>query len=365
MTQEFWAKDPSGFRVLADCSLELPFSAQTDYLTPNEKFFVCNERPTPTVDPLTYRLRIEGDAVARPLEFSYADLQAMPQRSVLAYIECAGNQRLLFEKELGQKLDKRPHMTEILWDLGGIGMAEWRGVPLRHVLELAGIKQEAVHVCPIGLDRGGEDIEGIKCPMPVGKALDPDTLLALEMNGQPLPPDHGFPVRVLVPGWVGTYSIKWVDRVVVSSRFQWVFRNTEQYVLMGDDWPEEKYAPAKGAPITKQNIKSSLALDWPARLTAGKQRLFGYARSPEAEIASVEWSADAGRSWNAAEIIPPNLRYAWTRFSFVWNATSGDHVLMTRATDTVGTIQPTSIPFNSGGYLFNMVHKHPVHVSAS
>lgn len=260
MKPTFWAKDPSGFRVLADCSLELPFSAQIDYLTPNERFFVCNERPTPIVNPETYRLRIEGDAVSRPLALSYAELKSMPQRSVLAYIECAGNQRLLFEKELGQKLDKRPHMTEILWDLGGVGMAEWRGVPLRDVLELAGIRHEAVHVCPIGLDRGGEDNEGIKCPMPVCKALDPDTLLALEMNGEPLPPDHGFPVRVLAPGWVGTYSIKWVDRIVVSSRFQWVFRNTEQYVLMGDDWPEERYSPARGAPITRQTIKSSLAL---------------------------------------------------------------------------------------------------------
>lgn len=363
MTQKFWSKDPSGFRVLVGRNLEQPFASQKGYLTPNEEFFVCNARPTPQVNPKTYRLCIEGDAIERPVELSYEDLKAMPQHSVLACLECAGNHRLLFEKDMGQKLDKRPHLTEVLWDLGAIGMAEWRGVRLRDVLELAGIGLNAVHVCPVGLDRGDEDNEGIKCPMPVGKALDPDTLLALEMNGEPLPPDHGFPVRVLAPGWVGTYSIKWVERIHVSSRFQWVTRNTEKYVLMGDDWPEDDFSPAKGGPITKQNIKSSLALDWPARLTAGKQRLYGYARSPDAEISMIEWSSDTGDTWRIAEIIPPNLRYAWTQFTFEWDAKVGDHELMTRATDANGTVQPATIPFNNGGYMFNMVHRHPVQVS--
>ncbi|WP_076866081.1 sulfite oxidase [Bradyrhizobium mercantei] len=363
MSEEFWAKNPSGFRIIVGRNLEMPLAAQTDYLTPNDRFFVCNQRATPRVDAATYRLRIQGDAVSRPLGISYEELKAMPQRSVLAYLECAGNHRLLFEKELGRKLNKRPHLTEVMWDLGAIGMAEWRGVPLRHVLELAGLKLDAIHVCPVGLDRDREGKEGVKCPMPIGKALDPDTLLALRMNGEQLPPDHGFPVRVIVPGWIGTYSIKWVDKIEVSSRFQWVVRNTEKYVLMGDEWPEEDYAPAKGGPITQQNIKSSLALDWPARWSAGTKRLFGYARSPDAEIASVEWSDDMGKTWHPADIMPPNLRYSWARFTFEWVATPGVHELMTRATDARGAVQPLRIPFNNGGYMFNMVHRHPVQVS--
>lgn len=363
MTETFWSKDPAGFHVLADCSLEMPFARQQDYLTPNPCFFVCNERPTPRVEVSSYRLSVEGDAISRGLELSYDDLKAMPQRSVLALIECAGNQRMLFESVLGERLDKRPHMTEIMWGLGGAGMAEWTGVALRDVLKLAGIRPQAIHVCPVGLDRGGQADEGVKCPMPVGKALDPDTLLALEMNGEPLPPDHGFPVRLIVPGWVGTYSIKWVDRITVSSRFMWVFRNTEQYVLMGDEWPESKYAPARGAPITEQSIKSSLALEWPARMKAGPQRLFGYARAPDSEIRGVEWSDDGGATWRHADLISPNLRYAWTRFSLSWDASPGQHAIMTRATDRAGRKQPMRIPFNNGGYLFNMVHPHPIIVA--
>ena len=110
--------------------------------------------------------------------------------------------------------------------------------------------------------------------------MDPETLLALEMNGEPLPPDHGFPVRVIAPGWVGTYSIKWVGRVLVTTEKQWVQRTTTSYVLMGPQWPAHEYAPADGAPVTQQTLKSSLALAWPARLKRGRQTIHGFARSP-------------------------------------------------------------------------------------
>ncbi|MEZ5831962.1 MAG: molybdopterin-dependent oxidoreductase [Dongiaceae bacterium] len=362
MSSSFWIKSQAGFKVLADSSLEAPLSNQRGYFTPNDRFFVCNENPTPVVDASRYTLVVEGDAVNNRLELSYEELRAMEQKTVLAYLECAGNQRMLFETVLGKRLNKRPHMTETLWGLGGVGMAEWRGVPLKDVLERAGVKPQAVHVCPVGLDGNSED-DGVRCPMPVAKALQPETLLALEMNGQPLPPDHGFPVRVLVPGWVGTYSIKWVGRIIVSSRFLWVHRNTELYVLTGDDWPAESYLPAKGASISEQTIKSSLALDWPAQLTSGRQTIFGYARSPDSEIRSVQWSADGGASWMSADLLLPNIRYGWVNFSLTWDAQPGSHVLMTRATDRAGRTQPLSIPFNHGGYLFNMVHPHPVIVT--
>lgn len=360
MPESKFAKDVSGFVELAG-SLEAPLYEQTGFLTPNERFFVCNAGDTPRVDLGSWRLTVNGDGVRGPLELSHDDLSRMTQCTVPALLECAGNHRMLFNLVLGQKLDKRPDMTEVLWTLGGVGMAEWRGVPLRDVLELAGIRRNAVHVCPVGLDRDSPE-GAVQCPMPVAKAVDPNTLIALQMNGVPLPPDHGYPARVVVPGWLGTYSIKWVGRIIVSTDHIWVKRNTEMYVLMGPDWPPERYRPARGAPIFQQTIKSSLALPWPAHLATGRHRVRGYARSPDSRISVVQWSADRGATWQTATLQPPNLRYAWVQFSFEWEASPGLHAVMTRAIDESGRTQPLSIPFNDGGYVFNMVHPHPVFV---
>ncbi len=262
---------------------------------------------------------------------------------------------------MGEKLDKRPQVTELKWGLGAVGMAEWRGVPLRHVLEAVGIKENAFHVCATGGESDSREGE-LKIPLPIKKAMDPDTILAIRMNGQQLPTDHGFPVRLIVPGWVGAYSIKWIKQLEVFTEPIWVTRNTEFYVLMGDDWPEVKYAPAKGAPITKLNIKSSLALPYRASLSPGEHCLRGFARSSGAKITSVEWSDDQGASWYLANLGKQNYKYGWVRFEFNWTATPGMHSLKTRATDSEGITQPRTIPFNKGGYLFNTTHAHPIKV---
>lgn len=357
MTGKRFVKDTSGFIVHEAGGLESG-DTQSDYYTPNDRFFVCSYY-TPEVDVSSYRLVIEGDGVGKPLTLSHGDLQAMEQHTLPAYLECAGNHRAMFETVLGETLDKRPELIELRWGLGGVGMAQWRGVRLRDVLTLAQIKPQAVHVCPVGLDIETEGGGG-KVPIPLDKAMDPDTLLALEMNQEPLPPDHGFPVRVIVPGWVGTYSIKWVGSIRVTTQPQWVERNTSSYVMMGPQWPPEDYAPASGAPVTWQNLKSSLALAWPARLDRGPQTIHGFARSPDARISMVEWSADEGNSWCEAKLVEPNQRYAWVRFEFAWDAPPGERTLMTRATDEAGRTQPKTVPFNAGGYLFNMIHPHPV-----
>lgn len=344
-------------------SLELPIHKQNNYLTPNDDFFVCSAGNTPDIALESWRLSIEGNGVGAPVEFTYSDLKAMPQKSLTACIECAGNHRGLFEKVLGTPLNKRPQMTELRWELGAIGNAEWTGVPLRHILEKAAVKSEAVHVCPVGADVGVEEESwGVRCPMTLEKALDDDTIIALEMNGEPLPLDHGFPARMIVPGWVGTHSIKWLERILVSTEHIWVFRNTDYYVLQGENWPAENYAPASGAPISKQTIKSSLALSWPALLPCGKNRVHGFARSPDAPIDSVKWSIDNGASWADAEIVSKNLKYAWVQFEFDCEITPDTTAIMTRATDLDGNTQPDTVPFNNGGYLFNMVHPHPVTV---
>ena len=216
---------------------------------------------------------------------------------------------------MGESLDKRPQVTELMWGLGAVGMVQWRGVQLHHVLEAAGLAHDAFHVCPKGSETDSRERE-VKIPMPVSKAMDADTILALAMNGQPLPPDHGYPVRVIVPGWIGAYSVKWVREIEVSSQPMRVTRNTEFYVLKGGD------GLAEGVPISEFNPKSSLALPWPAALPAGIHRLHGYARSPGVPIDSVHWSEDQGRRWHLASLTGPNERYGWARFEFQWSATS-------------------------------------------
>jgi DMSO/TMAO reductase YedYZ molybdopterin-dependent catalytic subunit len=293
---------------------------------------------------------VEGDAVTRRLELSYQEIRRLPRRSVIAYLDCAGNWRGFFDE-----LSGRP-TPGTQWRTGGVGCAEWTGTPLAAVLELAGVLPSAVDVNLIGLDE-----VGFSRPIPIAKALDPDTLLVWEMNGETLPADHGFPLRAIVPGWIGSNSIKWLGRIVISSQKVWVTNNTSAYVMIGPEWPEGQYAPAWGGPITTQTIKSALALPWPATFPAGRRVIRGVAHSPNGRIHSVEWSAD-GAPWQPALLVSPTLPLAWTWFEFPWEATAGSHTLRVRATDETGMTQPLSPTYNENGYLFNAVLPHPVKV---
>ena len=145
-----------------------------------------------------------------------------------------------------------------------------------------------------------------------------------------------------------------------APRLATVVRNTERYIMMGDLWPAETYAPANGELITEQNLKSSLALPWPAHLSPGAHIITGFARAPSTPINKVEWSDDNGEHWSEAQLVGPNEKYGWTRFQFEWVASPGHQALMTRATDSDGNIQPETIPFNNGGYMFNAIHPHPI-----
>jgi DMSO/TMAO reductase YedYZ molybdopterin-dependent catalytic subunit len=240
-------------------------------------------------------------------------------------------------------------------------MAEWTGVPLREVLERAGIRSDAVDVQLIGLDAESPE-GGFRRPLPVDKAMDPDTLLVFRMNGSELPADHGFPVRALVPGWVGSSSIKWLGAIEATTAKVWSRNNTSSYVLIGDGFPPE--GEAEGQVVTWQSIKSVLILPWPATLAAGTRRLRGYAYSPHAPISTVEWSDDEGASWQQANVLEPRLRYAWARFELEWTPPgAGGYTIRTRATDEDGNAQPDTLPFNEKGYLFNLPLPHPVTVA--
>ena len=347
-----WVKDPAPF-ILHPTNLETPLSSLEGLFTPNELFFVRNHATTtPILDPVSFRLRIEGDAIPRPLELSLAELKEMPSRSVVAYLECAGNWRSFFGSVLGRTARGGP------WGTGGVGCATWTGVPLGELLTRAGVRADAVEV----LLTGADEVE-VNRPMPIAKALDRDTILAYKMNGVDLPPDHGSPLRGLVPGWVASNSVKWLTRIDVSTETQWVRNNTSSYVLIGDEWPAERYAPAEGGPVTPQTIKSTLALDWPAEVTAGRQVLKGFAYSPHADVVSVEWRLDDDEEWRAASLVSPAIQYAWRRFEIEWEAVAGPHMIRTRATDAAGNTQPDVVPFNESGYLLNIPLPHPIEVA--
>jgi len=317
------------------------------WITPRDLHFVRSQNKAPEIDPETYRLRIEGDAVAQPLDLSLADLKRLPSRSQVNWLECAGNSRVQFERVLGKPVDP----AQLPWGQGAVSNAEWTGVSLSRVLDLVDISPDAVDVMPVGLDE-----QHVARPMPMEIARRPQTMLAWAMNGDPLPPDNGFPVRAIVPGWIGTNSIKWVGQIVISKQAIKVKWNTASYALHGPDYPDD---PA----LTFQPIKSVVALPWEAKLKAGPQTVRGFAWSPYGTIAKVEYSLDGGKEWLTATLLEPNQPLAWVRWEMNWDPAPGSYEIMTRATDEMGNTQPDAVKWNSLGYLYCAVVSHPVTVS--
>ncbi|MGW4210673.1 sulfite oxidase [Lentzea sp. NPDC004789] len=312
-------------------------------LVPVSKFFVRNHTSTPVLDAASWRLEIFGSGVTRPLSLSLRDLRALPSCSVEAVIECAGNGRSFFTSQQGQSVAGTP------WTLGAVGNARWRGVPLGVLLRLAGLRRSAVDVLPAGLDpeyvTGGVNLGRVRRPLPVPKALD-DVLVAYEMNGADLPVDHGYPARLVVPGWAGIASIKWLGSLEVSTTPLHSPWDTDFYRLLGPSYP------AEGTLVTSQVTKSAFELGWGATLPAGRRLLTGRAWGPDG-VRRVSVSTD-GRTWRRAT---PVSRDGWTRWQIPWLATPGEHVLRVRADD-----QPEVAPYNTQGYLFGAVVKHPVTV---
>ncbi|WP_323673087.1 sulfite oxidase [Candidatus Poriferisodalis multihospitum] len=348
-----WFKDPDPFIVRGTSGLEARLENLDGLITPERFFFVRNNSVSLDVAVDDWSLSITGDAVPAAVEMSYDDVLAMESRTLEAYLECAGNHRAMFDLVNGQAAEGTQ------WGTGAVGNATWTGVPLADVLRAAGISYDAVSVMLIGMDVDSPEM-GFRRVIPAAKAMDPDTLLVHGMNGSALPRDHGYPLRALIPGWVGSTSIKWLSQIVVSADQQWARNNTTSYVLIGDAYPPE--GEALGEVATAQTIKSALALPWPAELDAGVHRIGGYAHSPAGRVAAVEWSDDSGRSWREAQLVGRQARLGWARFEFRWDAPAGEHTVMTRATDTAGNAQPEQVPFNKKGYLFNQPVPHPVRV---
>jgi hypothetical protein len=256
---------------------------------------------------------------------------------------------VLLGAELGTRFAGTP------WGRGAIGTAEWTGVRLRDLVEAAGLDPGAREVMP-------ESLDAIRArrPLPLAKAMADDTLVALAMNGEVLPPDHGFPARVVVSGWLGAASIKWLSRIEVSRERLFVPWNTVDYVLIGPGYPSD--GPARGPAITGLPASALTELPWPARLRPGPQLIRGRAFAGEHAIACVEYRVDDG-PWRPAELSSPAIPGAWVRWQFGWDPEPGPHTLRVRATDERGRAQPDASAWNELGYLQHAVLAHPVRVS--
>lgn len=354
----------------------------TSFITPIEQFYVRNRYVSPVVDPKTWRLKVTGDAIEMPLELSYDDLLKLPHRHAMRYMECFGNGRTLNWEQLGYQVKGGN------WGFSAISMGEWDYIAIGDILDRVKPKKEARQL----LFWSGVDGPDTGRPMPMAEILArPEVIgLAFGLNGQPLPADHGGPVRALVPGWGGAASVKWLTEIRISTKQFWTRMHTKEEALIGPDYPAEQPAPGdaflgatasdiRGVTATWQNVKSFLALPlvmnkseppgrYPLRsgevpvVSAGRQVMRGYAFAPFG-IQRVDYSLDGGKQWQPAALVQPGgEEYTWIRFEFPWEATPGTHLLMTRATDKRGNTQPDTVPFNELGILCNVVPRFQVQV---
>lgn len=331
-------------------------------LTPQARLFVRNHTATPRIDARTWQLRVFGDGLSSPrgerdaICLSYADLRRLPRTRVVTTHECTGNGRSFFTTQQGES----PSGTA--WTLGAVGVVQWEGVRLAHVLRRLGIRRDAVSIQATGLDApyvsDGVDYGRVRRPFPVDKALD-DAVLAWGANGEPLLPDHGFPVRLVLPGWVGIANIKWLGSLEVSTSELTSPWNTKWYRMTGGDYPEDT------RPLTINPVRSAWELEWEQHLERRRHlTLHGRSWSGAGPIRLVEVSADGGATWQRAHILRRGHAGGWARWQYHWDRpTRGQHVLMARATDAAGRTQPERTPFNDGGYFFDAVVRHPVQVS--
>ena len=332
------------------------------YLTPQSRLFVRNHTRTPQIDRSTYALRVHGDGLATPraegeaLSLSFADLQRLPHHELTAVVECTGNGRSYFASQQGQIV------AGTAWTLGAVGTVRWTGVRLRDVLAAVGLSPDAVSIQATGLDdpfvSGGTDHGRVRRPFSVEKALD-DALLAWGMNGEDLLPDHGYPLRLVLPGWVGIASIKWLGSLEVATTQLTSPWNTTFYRMVGPQWP------ADSPPLTVNPVRSAWELARDQVLPARPITLTGRSWSGAGRIAKVSVSLDGGGSWRPAVLDRRGREdQGWTQWSVRWgDPRPGRHELLARATDEQGRTQPFEAAHNTQGYFFDAVVRHPVQVA--
>ena len=330
---------------------ETPSHTLQSWLTPNSRFYVRNHFSTPTFDSSHWSLSVEG-CVDQPLELDYSGITQLHKHTLAVTMECAGNNRS----------DLEPQVPGNPFRDGAVSTAMWGGTHLKDVLDKAGIQQNAVEVLFEGMDNGEPEPGRESVPylrsLPVDVAMHPDTMLAYEMNGEELSLDHGAPVRLVVPGWYGMASVKWLRRVTALAFHFEGFFQTERYIIEDD----------RGlvTPVAQIGVKSIVT--WPQHggsLPFKACSVKGLAWSGHSCIRTVEVSDDYGESWREAELAGIHSRYAWQQWNFEWQPRAkGHNTLVARATDDRGNRQPLDNSRNRLGYVINGVKPVCVTVGA-
>ena len=338
---------------LAARNTGLPLEALRHDITPPGLHYLLIHYDIPAVDVDSFRLEV-GGAVERPLTLSLADLKARERVALPITFECAGNGRaLLHPRPLSQ-----PWLTE------AVGTAEWAGTPLAPLLDEAGVRPGAVEALFTGLDRGVEGGEAQSYERALALGDTQNAMLAYEMNGAPLPPQHGFPLRLVVPGWYGMTNVKWLTRITLLEQPFEGFQNAVAYRIYNSDGEP-------GEPVTRMAPRSLTVppgvpdfLTRERHLEPGPVTLTGRAWSGLAPIERVEVSTDGGSSFAPADLDEPLGEAAWRGWRFDWDAPEGEHMLSSRATDAAGNTQPLEAPWNLKGYANNAVERVVVVVRA-
>jgi sulfite oxidase len=327
-----------------------------EFVTPVDAFFTRSHAPIPSIDPVSWRLEVDG-LVDRPATFSLAELAgALPQREVTATMMCAGLRRDEF-------LTIGPLPGELPWGPEPVSTGRWTGIPLADLLRRVGVAEGARHVELIGLDqveRQGRRF-GFGGSIELEKALEGDVLLASGLNGGPLPPAHGFPLRAVVPGWIGARSVKWLSRIRVLAEPSDNYFQTKAYRLLADSNPREPRDITAGVALTEVPLNAVILYPVSGQVVpAGPVPVRGWAMGPGMRpVARVDLSLTGGRRWIPARIVAPSTGWTWSLWEAMVDLPPGGHVVMARATDEEGNTQPPVVgdTWNVKGYNNNAWHR--------
>jgi DMSO/TMAO reductase YedYZ molybdopterin-dependent catalytic subunit len=338
-------------RILTERPLnaETPPEALRSWITANSVFFHRNQSELKTAVPLAdWKLAVEGEVEA-PREFSFEDILRLPKAICANTLECSGNGRSL----LKEKASGNP------WTIGGVGNAVWGGVWLKELLRIVRPKGTARHAALEGLDEpyGAAKLKFIRT-IPMEKAMA-STLLAYEMNGEPLPLAHGYPLRALALGWAGANCCKWLKKITVLDQpYEGHYMDKVYRVFQkGED-------SKLGTVVTRLPLKSFITQPLPGEtLNLEQIVILGTAYGGERRISKVDVSVDGGRTWSPAEFIGPDEPFSWRQWQYLWNpGKKGTYCLMARATDSQGNQQPMEAQWNVLGYGNNGVQEHAISV---
>ncbi len=330
------------------------------FITPNQAFFVRNHGPIPELDAQTYRLEITG-LVRHPLTLTLEDLRArFPRRTVTATLQCAGNRR-------DELLAVAPIPNETPWGANAISTAQWSGYPLRELLQAADLLPTAQHIAFIGHDpvtRLGTTF-GFGGSIALDKALTPDVILVDEMNGEPIPPVHGYPLRVVVPGFIGARSVKWLARIHVQTTPSDNYFQARAYRLFSPYVNAETVDWNSGLMLSENAITSVICEPGPgAVLPPGPVTVKGYALAGGTRhVARVDVSGDGGHTWTSARLQEAE-RWTWQFWETDLILPPGPGEIVVRALDSVGHLQPEHVAhvWNFKGYMNNAWHRVQVQI---